>query len=322
VRNAMYKLKSILALPFLLLAGLVPLKFSRPSALTQNDVPGHAISRVVDLVVLPVTVVDRRGQNVSGLTMENFQVFDDGEPQKIAEFSHNDLPLTVGLVVDGSGSMAPNRSEVVTASKEFLRSSNPADQVFVVNFNEVASLGLPQSLPFTSNVGQLEDAVERGPTMGKTALYDAVFLGLQHLESGTRDKKALVIISDGGDNASNHDFRQIQTMALHDNALIYTIGIISEQESDVDPKLLRKLAHETGGQAYFPTSASAVPDICQQIALGLREQYTLTYNPTQGEEGGKFHTIHVTAKSRGSGKLIARTRTGYFYPGEAGATQN
>ena len=214
--------------------------------------PQHAISKEVDLVVLPVTVTDRKGQNVPGLTEDNFQVYEDGQPQKIAEFSHDDVPLTVGLVVDDSGSMQPNRPEVVTASTDFLRSSNPEDQVFVVNFNEVASLGLPPGLPFTSDVEQLEEAVLRGPSTGKTALYDAVFLGLEHLQSGTRDKKALVIISDGGDNASHHDFHQIQTMALHDNVLIYTIGIISDMESDIDPKVLRKLAQRHGRASLFP----------------------------------------------------------------------
>jgi VWFA-related protein len=288
---------------------------ARPQNLPQRDTQHHAISKEIDLVVLPVTVTDSKGQVVSGLAEGNFQVFDDGQAQTIAQFSHDDVSLTVGLVVDDSGSMRQNRSEVATASTAFLRSSNPQDQIFVVNFNEVASLGLPPDLPFTTDIGQLEEAVRRGPISGQTALYDAVHLGMVHLESGTRDKKALVIISDGGDNASQHTFSQIQAMALHDNVLIYAIGIISDLASDINPQLLRKLAKNTGGKAYFPTSAADLPGICQEIARDLREQYTLAYDPSNGQEPGKYHQIRVAVNARGRGKLTARTRTGYFTPG-------
>lgn len=315
MRKAMQAKKLKIALPFLLL-GLSTAGLARPQASTESDTNQHAISREVDLVVLPVTVTDHKGHTVSGLSQEDFQVFDDGQPQKIAEFSHDDVPVTVGLVVDHSTSMGSNQSEVISASSDFLKSSNPEDQVFVVNFNEVASLGLPPGLPFTSNVSELDDAVANGPRRGMTAIYDALYLGLEHLASGTRDKKALVLISDGGDNASHHDFSQIQNFALHDNVIIYTIGIVSEFQSDVNPKLLKKLAHDTGGQAFFPTSASDVPGICQVIARDLREQYTLAYEPTTELEGGKYHAVRVTVNAPGRGKLLARTRTGYYAPAE------
>jgi len=318
-----FKPEFMRALPFLLLLLMLdPSGLPRLHAQTQSESTQGMISKDVDLVVLPVTVTDRKGQIVSGLVEENFQVFDNGHPQKLSDFSHDDVPLTVGLVVDDSGSMWPNRSEVATASTDFLRSSNPEDQVFVVNFNEVASLGLPQDLPFTSNVAQLESAVLRGPTKGMTALYDAVQLGLEHLQSGTRDKKALVIISDGGDNASHHDFRQILSSALHDNVLIYTIGIISSSASDVNPKLLRKLAGDTGGKSYFPTSAADVPGICQEIARDLREQYTLTYVPVSGLQGGAYHAVHVVVQAHRHGKLLARTRAGYYAPVDAGVPKS
>lgn len=307
--------------PLLLLLGLRPSRLLRLHTLAPSDWAQQAISKEVDLVVLPVNVTDHKGRNAPGLTEENFQVFEDGRPQKIAEFSHDDVPLTVGLVVDNSGSMQPNRSEVIAASIDFLRSSNAKDQVFVVNFNEVASLGLPPGLPFTSDVRQLEDAVLHGPLTGRTALYDAIFLGLGHLRSGTRDKKALVIISDGGDNASQHDSQQILAMALHDNVLIYTIGILSDVQSDIDPKVLRTLAHDTGGRAYFPHSAVEVPGICQEIAEELREQYTIAYVPEDGLLAGKYHSIHVAVGAPGRGKLFARTRTGYFTPAAAVPTQ-
>ena len=310
-----------LILSFILLLGFHASRLLGLPALAQGNAGQGTISKDVDLVLLPVTVMDHKGQIVSGLAQENFQVFDDGQLQQLSEFSHDDVPLTVGLVVDDSGSMSPNRPEVVTASTDFLKSSNPDDQVFVVNFNEVAKLGLPPGLPFTTDVSQLEDAVLHGPTSGMTALYDAVYLGLEHLEVGTRDKKALVIISDGGDNSSHHDFHQVLNMALHDNALIYTIGIVSEMSSDINPNLLRKLAGETGGKAYFPTSAADVPGICREIARDLREQYTLAYAPSSGMQAGKYHAIRVVVEAKGHSKLVARTRAGYYAPGEAGATQ-
>ena len=303
----------ILAL-LLLLLGLCLTGLPRLHGQAANDAAQHAISKNVDLVVLPVTVTDHKGQAVSGLVQENFRVFDDGVQQKLEEFSHDDIPLTVGLVVDDSGSMGPNRPEVVTASSDFLESSNSEDQVFVVNFNEEAKLGLPAGIPFTSDVDRLEDAVLHGPTTGRTALYDAAYLGLVHLETGTRDKKALVIISDGGDNASHHDFHQILAMALHDNVLIYTVGIISDIESDINPKLLRELAQDTGGKSYFPMTAADVPGICRQIAVELRQQYTLAYDPTNELPDGKYHEVRVTVEAQGRGKLIARTRKGYYDP--------
>ncbi len=313
--------KLLLILPFSLLLGLWLPGSLRSQIQTPLDKDQGAISREVDLVVLPVSVTDHKGRTVGGLTADDFQVFDDGQRQKIAQFSHDDVPLTVGLVVDDSDSMLPNRPEVVTASSDFLRSSNPGDQVFVVNFNEVASLGLPPGIPFTSDVQSLENAVLHGPTRGRTALYDAAYLGLEHLESGTQNKKALVIISDGGDNASHHDFQQILNLAQHDNVLIYTVGIVSEDESDVNPRRLRKLARDTGGQAFFPTAASDVPGICQEIARDLREQYTLAYVPSSGLEGGKYHAVRVTVRAPGRGKLIARTRAGYYDPVEATSSQ-
>jgi Ca-activated chloride channel homolog len=280
----------------------------------------QAIKSESDLVVLPVTVTDRTGNFVSGLTEGDFRVYENGRLQSISFFDHRDLPITVGLVIDSSGSMLPNRAEVASAAKDFLISSNPQDQIFVVNFNGKVTLGLSASVPFTSDVTQLEAAVLRGPSAGLTALYDATALALQHLSLGTNDKKALVVISDGGDDASHETFRQALASARHSNAIIYAVGIIADNQSDVNPGVLRKLARDTGGKAYFPKSAEDLPAICQQIARDLREQYTMAYIPADKMHDGTYRKIRVSVRAPGKGALIVRTRPGYFAPsGPAGA---
>lgn len=287
-------------------------------ALSPNHPGLQVLWSEADLVVLPVTVTDHKGAFIPGLTQDDFQVFENGQPQSISHFDHSDVPVTVGLVIDSSGSMGPNRAEVAEAAKDFLTSSNPQDEVFVVNFNERVSFGLPPLVPFTNDVAQLEAGVLSGPSAGMTALYDATDLALNHLALGTHDKKALIIISDGGDDASHEKFQQLLSSAQHSSAMIYTIGIISEIESDVNPGVLQTLATATGGKAFFPKSASDLPAICQQIARDLREQYTIAYVPTDRNHDGTYRKIRVTVHAPGHGGLVVRTREGYFAP--SGAT--
>ncbi len=287
---------------------------------SPNDPGLQVLWSEADLVVLPVTVTDHKGDFVSGLTQDDFQVFENGRPQTISHFDHSDVPVTVGLVIDSSGSMGPNRAEVAQAAKDFLTSSNPRDEIFVVNFNERVSFGLPPLVPFTNDVAQLQAGVLSGPSAGMTALYDATDLALNHLSLGTNDKKALIIISDGGDDASHENFRQLLASAQHTSAIIYTIGIISEAESDVNPGVLRSLAGVTGGKAYFPQSAAELPAICRQIARDLREQYTIAYVPADGMHDGTYRKIRVTVHAPGRDGLVVRTREGYFVPSAATPT--
>ncbi len=297
---------------------------SSPSRLQTNasGVPQPAqpngsdvIRSEADMVVLPVSVIGRHGHFVAGLTQGDFTVYDDNRPQKINLFMHDDAPVTVGLIIDCSGSMRPNRQEVAEAAKDFLRSSNPQDQIFVVNFNETPSLGLPPSMPFTSNVSDLVSAVETGPSEGMTALYDAIDLGLKHLALGANRKKALVIISDGGDNASEETLKQTLSAVQRSSAITYTIGIIAADQADVNPGVLRKLAKDTGGEAYFPGSAEDLPGICQQIAHDLREQYTIAYLPSDSQKAG-YRTIRVVVHAPGRHGLKVRTRAGYLATAE------
>ena len=296
---------------------------SRPAH--SQDAPGNTgstggpqvIKSEADLVVLPVTVRDRHGHFVAGLKQEDFHVYTDGKPQFIRLFMHNDAPVTAGLVIDCSGSMKENRDEVAEAAKDFLASSNPQDQIFVVNFNETAHLGLPADIPFTSDVSQLVSAVETGPSKGLTALYDAVALGLRHLALGANQKKALIIVSDGGDDASYLNFKKTLAAVQHSSTVIYTIGIVASDQANVDPGALKKMAKETGGQSYFPKSTEQLPGISQQIARDLREQYTIAFLPDQAARKGGFRKIRVTVKAPGHGGLTVRTRPGYLGGGSA-----
>jgi Ca-activated chloride channel homolog len=289
-----------------------PAPLPNPGHLVFDGEANQIISTEVDLVVLPVNVTDRYGRPVAGLMKEDFRIYEDGHPQKIEVFGHDDVPLTVGLVLDNSRSMVPARGEVTAAATDFLHYSNPEDQLFVVNFSDEARLGMPANVPFTSDVRLLRDAVFQGVEPGRTALYDAIELALKHLAQGTRDKKALVLISDGGDNASRQKFPQILDLARKSNAIIYAIGIINESSSDVNPGLLRKLAQATGGQAFSPSSAREVPKICKEIARELRQQYTLGYAPTNRAHDGSFRAVRVTVHAPEHENFIVRTRTGYF----------
>lgn len=277
----------------------------------------QVIKSEADLVVLPVTVTDRHGHSVTGLKQEDFQVYAEGKPQSIRMFMRDDAPVTAGLVIDCSGSMKENRNEVAAAAKDFLSSSNPQDQIFVVNFNETAHLGLPASLPFTSDVSQLVSAVAIGPSKGLTALYDAVALGLRHLALGANQKKALIIVSDGGDDASYLNFKKTLAAVQRSSTVIYTIGIVASDQANVDPGALKKMARETGGQSYFPRSTEQLPGISQQIARDLREQYTIAFLPDQAARKGGFRKIRVTVKAPGHGGLKVRTRPGYLGGGSA-----
>jgi VWFA-related protein len=268
----------------------------------------------VDVVVLHATAQDRKSTLVSGLDKENFQVYEDGVLQSIKYFGHEDIPVTVGLVVDNSGSMGPKRRDVVAAALAFARSSNPQDQMFVVNFNERVSFGLPGNITFTDEVGQLQVALSRVAAYGETALYDAIAVALEHLKKGDRDKKVLIVVSDGGDNASKHKLSEIEDMVGQPDAIIYTIGIFDEQDADRNPSVLKRLAKDTGGEAFLPESLNDVAPICEQIARDIRNQYTIAYVPTNRKRDGSYRVVQLKASARGRGRLSVRTRAGYFAP--------
>jgi Ca-activated chloride channel family protein len=283
-----------------------------PSQSRQGD--EYTIRVNADSVVLHATVENRKGILVSGLSKDNFQVHEDGVLQHIKYFSHEDIPVTVGLVVDNSGSMSSKRPEVIAAALAFARSSNPADQMFVVNFNENVSFGLPDNTPFTDRAAQLQVALSRIIANGETALYDAVAAALKHLKKGNRDKKVLIVISDGGDNASKHNLAQIRATARQSDAIIYTLGLFGENDPDKNPHVLKQLAKDTCGKAFLPESLSEVVPICEQIARDIRNQYTIAYVPTNRKQDGAYRVVQVQAEAPGRGRLFVRTRAGYTAP--------
>jgi VWFA-related protein len=272
----------------------------------------------VGLVVLHATTENKKGVSVSGLDKENFEVLEDGIAQRIETFSHEDIPVTVGLVVDGSGSMRPKRADVLSAAQTFVQASNVNDEMFVVNFNEIVSFGLPDGVQFTSKPVALQLAIAQSPVSGQTALYDAMDAALKQLQRGTRDKKVLIVISDGGDNASTRsDLKRIMKLAVESNAVIYTIGLFEETDLDKNPGVLKQLAHATGGEFFQPDEISNVVPLCAQIARDIRNQYTIAYTPTNGSQDGGYRAIQVKAKAPGHERLVVRTRPGYFAPGAA-----
>jgi VWFA-related protein len=218
-------------------------------------------------------------------------------------------------VVDQSTSMLPKLAEVSAAAQTFVRSSNPQDEMFVVNFNEHVSLGLPGAVRFTNNTVELANAIVVRPAGGQTALYDAIAKALVELQAGSRDKKVLIVVSDGGDNASVRNLAQVMELAGQSSAVIYTIGVFDEDDQDRNPSVLKRLARATGGEAFFPRQISEVAPICDRIARDIRHQYTIGYVPTNLTRSGVYRSIRVVAREEGH-QLSVRTRTGYIFGGE------
>jgi len=301
-----------MALPALLLFVLAGYAGPQAPPANQDGDPGSfRISVDVALVVLHATVSDRKGGFVSNLGERDFEVYEDGVPQRIRLFRNEDAPVTVGLVVDHSTTMRPKLEEVITAARTFVRSSNPEDEMFVVNFTESVSLGLPSTLRFTSSTAELEYAITAVPAGGQTALYDAIAKALEELQAGSRDKKVLIVISDGGDNKSARSLAQLMQLAGQSDAVIYTIGLYDETDPTRNLGILKRLAQATGGETYFPESASELVAICERIARDIRHQYTIGYVPTNLTRDNAYRAIRVVAAAKGHGRLSVRTRAGY-----------
>ena len=311
-------LAKAMALPMLLLMVLAAYAWHQaPPASPDHNPESFRIKVDVALVVLNATVTDRDGGFASNLREQDFAVYEDGVAQRIRLFQHEDVPVTVGLVVDHSGSMGPKLAEVIAAARTFVQSSNPQDQMFVVNFNENVALGLPEAIPFTASSAVLESAIGTPPATGRTSLYDAIAKASEHLQTGSRDKKVLIVISDGGDNASmRSDLDQVVNMAERSSTIIYTIGIFDKEDPDQNPRVLKRLARTTGGEAFLPAQFSEVVAICGRIARDIRHQYTIGYVPINLARDGAYRAIRVVARAKGHGKLAVRTRAGYRAGGE------
>jgi len=298
----------ILAAVLLLCGAAAYTRTPHPAQTTPAD--QGTISVVAELVVLPVRVTGADGDFVSGLTQEQFRVYEDGRRQPITLFRQEDTPVTVGLVVDHSSSMGPKLQSVAAAVSAFAHSSNPEDEMFVVDFSDNVSVKPPDGKPFTSNPRDLAQAVSEVSAHGMTALYDAVAEGLNHLQHGHSDKKALIVVSDGGDNASGRKYAEVLDLAHRSQAVIYAIGLVDAHEEE-NPDVLRRLCKDTGGLVFFPIKGQSILEVSASIAHDLREQYMIGYTPEKKNDGS-FHKIRVEVTAPGRGKLHVRTRSGYI----------
>jgi Ca-activated chloride channel family protein len=264
-----------------------------------------------ELVVLPVVVTDKQGRYISDLPSEQFTVLDNGRRVPIEHFSNEDTPVTIGLILDASGSMRAKLGEVVAAALAFAKSSNPEDELFAIRFNDdVRDAVTDRQFLLASDLGALESAVSAMRPDGRTALYDGLMAGLDHLALGSRARKVLVVISDGGDNASEATLDRVLKRARDSNAAIYTIGIYDEDDLDRNPRVLKSLAQTTGGERFLPRSAGDLLRACERIARGIRSGYTIGYVPP--DRDGAYHRVRVLVNPSPPRRLNVRTRPGYF----------
>ena len=277
----------------------------------QEPKQPYTIALDVALVVLDVTVLDSAGGYASGLEQDQFKVYEDGRLQKIEFFTHEDIPVTIGLVVDSSGSMRRKRREVIGAALSFAVSSNPEDEMFVVHFNEKVSFALGESKPFTSSIPELRSGLLASMPEGQTALYDAAAAALEHLDKARYDKKVLLVVSDGGDNASTLAYRDLLDRVHRSTVTVYTISLFDEDSRERNDKPLRELSKVSGGEFFAPRTLGEVGSICRRIAKDIRSHYTIGYRPERAADAG-YRALRVTVDAPGRRKLHVRTRTGYF----------
>jgi Ca-activated chloride channel family protein len=277
---------------------------------------GGRIKVDVNLVVLHTTVNDDRGKFVDGLTQDNFRVYEDKVEQKLSIFKREDIPVSMGLVIDNSGSMRDKRPRVNEAALTLVQSSNPQDEAFVVNFNDDFYLDLDKD--FSSSIPELKEALERIDSRGSTALYDAIIGSLDHVKKGKKEKKVLLVVTDGEDNTSRNSLEKTLREIQKTSTVIYTIGLLGQENkrsAKNAKRALTEIAQASGGLAFFPENVDDVHSICEQVAHDIRHQYTLAYYPSNGAKDGTFRTVHVDViPPRGHGKLVARTRNGYYAP--------
>jgi Ca-activated chloride channel homolog len=271
-----------------------------------------------ELVVLHVTVKDRRGAYVSGLPQQAFSVVEDGHAQTVRFFTDTDTPVTVGLIIDSSASMHPNRSAVIAGATSFAEASHARDEIFALAFNEDVHPVLSPTAPFTSDSAVLRSALERRVIgRGRTALYDAISTGVDYLSRGTRERKVLVVLSDGGDNASRVTQEEAARKAQASNAVIYTVALVDPGTRDANPALLKELAQASGGDSFRPEGPLEISEALGQIARNIRQTYTVGYVPTNTARDGAFRRVRVVVTAPPGRPLVVRSRAGYV----AGSTK-
>lgn len=298
-----------------------------PQTVTGNQVQRaggtYTLRTEVGEVRLNASVIDSNGRSVQTLPREAFTVFEDGVQQTIASFRHEDLPVSLGILIDSSGSMYDKRAAVGKASLDLIRLSNPQDEAFLVDFSWEAFI----DQDFTRDIKKLEEGLTYVKASGGTAIYDAVIASADYLAHNAKQpKQVLLLITDGDDNASSSTLEEtIRRVQELDGPTIYCVGLLfgpdeDKRESRHAKRVLETLAEQTGGVAYFPRRLEEVDNIAQQVATDIRQQYTLAYTSTKPARLGGYRSIHVEAREKGYGRLTVRTRSGYFPKGSVPAS--
>jgi Ca-activated chloride channel homolog len=289
----------------------------------QGDAP--TVFRIdTRLVVCPTTVVDKSGHLVDHLQQSAFSVFENNVRQQIKVFKHEDIPVSMGLIIDSSGSMRNKRAGVEAAAMALVKASNPDDEVFVVHFNDDTHLDNPNGKDFLTNPEEMKEALASTEVGGGTAMRDAIQMAIDWLKKAHKDKKVLVVVTDGEDNSSaeSNTLENVVRLARQNEVLIYSVGLLGEEDHRAAASAkhqLNELSDETGGEAFYPQQVSDVEPIAHQVARDLRSQYTLEYTPTNPAMDGTFRKIRVSVKAPGS--PTARTRTGYYATPDQGAAE-
>lgn len=262
------------------------------------------------LVVLHASVLDKTGKLVTNLPQTAFKVFENGSEQQIKQFKREDVPVSMGVLIDDSGSMRDKRAKVSAAALALVKASNRQDEVFVVNFNDEAYL----DVPFTSDIAKLEEGLSKIDSRGGTAMRDAITMSIDYLQQkAKKDKKVLVVVTDGNDTASAENLEKLVAKAQKSGVLIYIIGLLNEEEKREAKKAQRSikaLTESSGGMSYYPKDLPEVDKIALQVAQEIRNQYIITYTPTLQQLDGSFRQIKVMVN--GPGRPIVRTRNGYY----------
>lgn len=282
-----------------------------PGFVSAQQGDGEPVFRTdTHLVVLHATVLDKSGHLITNLPQAAFQVYENGAEQQIKMFRREDVPVSLGLIIDNSGSMRDKRAKVEAAALALVRDSNPQDEVFIVNFNDEAYL----DKDFTSDIKEMREGLTKIDSRGGTAMRDAIRMSIDHLkERGKKDKKVLLVVTDGNDNSSMVSLENLVRSAQQSEVLIYCIGLLSEEEKREAKRAKRALdalADATGGAAYYPKELVDVDKIAHQVARDLRNQYTLAYTPSNPTLDGSFRQIKVFAN--GPNRPVVRTRSGYY----------
>ncbi len=302
---------------------VAPAKTIEQESQVERQKSGYTLRTSVGEVRLNAAVLDGNGRAVQDLTQDAFHVYEDGVPQTIRSFRHEDLPVSLGLLIDSSGSMYDKRAAVSKASLDFIRLSNPKDEAFLVDFSWEPYI----DQDFTSDIHKLEAGLSYVKASGGTAIYDAVVASADYLSRNAKQpKQVLLVITDGDDNASTSSLedtiRRIQEL---DGPTVYCVGLLfgpdeDKRESRHAKRVLQSLAEQTGGIAYFPKRLEDVDAIASQVAADIRQQYTISYQPTKPARLGGYRQVHVDAKEKGYSRLNVRTRSGYFPKGTADDT--